>query len=458
MNTRSINEKAKDIPVIGEVDVVVVGGGPAGIGAAIASARNGAKTILIERYGFLGGMATAGLLPVITGTNSKQERIVKGVCQELIDKMVALGGAIDRDELPYPDSSQVTYEPQPFKYVADQMMRDEGVEVFLHTFFCDVLVDDEIIKGVIIESKSGRQLILTKMVIDATGDGDVAAQAGAPYEKGRESDSLMMGVTMCFNLRNVKLNYNLGKRRLKEYGEFNKILYESIEKARKNDDFPWVPEYRTNRKGETVVVGPWLENLVKPDEISVNFTTLFGDATNVKDLTRMEQEGRIYVEQFVRFFRKYVPGFEDCCLAEVATQLGIRETRRITGEYTLTPDDVYQGRSFDDAIAVGGSWSVDIHRSYYGDEHIFEEVSSGPFDIPYRCLLAKKTKNLLTAGRCISVSRVGLGIIRLMAPCFAIGEGAGVAAALAVKEGKFLRDIDIKKVQKLLKEEGAFLR
>ena len=458
MDTRLIKEEPKEIPVIKEVDVAVVGGGPAGIGAAIAAAKNGARTVLIERYGFLGGMATAGLLPVITGTNSKQERIVKGVCQDLIDRMVEIGGAIDRNDLPYPDSSQVTYEPNPFKYVADQMMRETGVEVLLHSFFCDVIMEDEVIKGIIIESKSGRQIILAKAVIDATGDGDVAARAGAPFEQGRESDNLTMGVTMCFNLRNVKLNYNLGKKRLKEYPEFNELLYRCIEEARKNEEFPWVPEYRHAKNGKMVVVGPWLENLVKPDEISVNFTTLFGDAVNVNDLTQMEMDGREYVQTFVKFFQKYVPGFENCVLAEVAPQLGIRESRRITGEYTLTADDVYEGRSFEDAIAVGGSWSVDIHRSYYGDEHIFEEVSGGPFDIPYRCLLAKKTKNLLTAGRCISVSRVGLGIIRLMAPCFAIGEGAGVASALAVKENKALREIDIKKVQKILKDEGAYLR
>jgi len=457
MDASLVKENAKEIPVIKEVDVAVVGGGPAGIGAAIAAAKNGAHTVLIERYGFLGGMATAGLLPVITGTNSKEERIVKGVCQDLIDRMVEIGGAIDRNELPYPDSSQVTYEAQCFKYVADQMMREAGVEVFLHSFFCDVIVEDEIIKGIIIESKSGRQVILAKVVIDATGDGDVAARAGAPYEKGREGDSALMGITMCFNLRNVKLNYNLGKRRLKEYLEFNKILHESIEKARKNNDFPWVPEYRKGKNGETVVVGPWLENLVKPDEISVNFTTLFGDPTEVNDLTRMEMDGREYVHEFVKFFQKYVPGFENCCLAEVAPQLGIRESRRIIGEYILTAEDVYGGKSFEDAIAVGGSWSVDIHRSSYDDEHIFEDLP-GTFDIPYRCLLAQKTKNLLTAGRCISVSRVGLGIIRLMAPCFAIGEGAGVAASLAVKENKLLREIDVKKVQKILREEGAYLR
>ena len=453
-----LQEKSREIQVIKEADVVVVGGGPAGIGAAISAAKNGAHTVLIERYGFLGGMATAGLLPVITGTNSKNGRIVKGVCQDLIDRMVKLGGAIDRAELPYPDSSQVTYESFPFKYVADQMMREAGVEVLLHTFFCDVIMEDEVIQSIIVESKSGRQAIKVKIVIDATGDGDVAARAGAPYEKGREEDSRMMGITMCFNLRNVKLDYNLGKRRLKEYPEFNQILYNSIEEARKNNEFPWTPEYRKGKNGKVMVVGPWLENLVKSDEISVNFTTLFGDPTDVNDLTDMEIDGRVYVQKFVKFFRKYVPGFENCCLTEVATQLGIRESRRILGEYLLTADDVYQGRSFEDAIAVGGGWSVDIHRSSYEDEHIFEDVSDRLFDIPYRCLLAKKTKNLLTSGRCISVSRVGLGIIRLMAPCFAIGEGAGAAAALAVKEDKDLRNINIKELQDTLRKQGAFLQ
>lgn len=457
MERKTITLEKQVIPVARECDVVVLGGGPAGIGAAIASARNGAKTVLVERYGFMGGMATAGLLPVITGTNSKTERIVKGVCQDLIDRMVAIGGAIDRQELPYPDSSQVTYEPNPFKYVADQMMKEAGVDVFLHTFFCDCIVENHEITGVIIESKSGRQAILAKYVIDATGDGDVAARAGAPFVKGRESDGLLMGVTMCFNLRNVNIGVDVGRKRLKEFPEYNEMLYNCIEKARKNGDFPWTPEYREGKDGKPYVVGPWLENLIKPDEISVNFTTLFGDPTVVEDLTRMEMEGREYVQKFIQFFRKYVPGFENCCLTEVAPQLGIRESRRICGEYTLTAEDVHEGSRFDDAIAVGGSWSIDIHRSFYGDEHIFETVQN-TFDIPYRCLLAKNVKNLLTAGRCISVSRVGLGIIRLMAPCFAIGEGAGVAAALATKEGKELRELDVKKIQQTLRDEGAFLR
>lgn len=457
MSSKVLTEKAKDLPVARECDVVVLGGGPAGIGAAIAAARNGAKTVLVERYGFMGGMATAGLLPVITGTNSKTERIVKGVCQDLIDRMVAIGGAIDRQERPYPDSSQVTYEPNPFKYVADQMMREAGVDVFLHTFFCDCIVEGDEIKGVIVESKSGRQVILAKYVIDATGDGDVAARAGASFVKGRESDGLLMGVTMCFNLRNVNIGVDVGRKRLKEFPEYNAMLYQCIEKARANGDFPWTPEYRKDKNGNPYVVGPWLENLIKPDEISVNFTTLFGDPTVVEDLTAMEMDGREYVQEFIKFFRKYVPGFENCCLTEVAPQLGIRESRRVCGEYTLTAEDVYEGARFDDAIAVGGSWSVDIHRSFYGDEHIFEDVTN-TFDIPYRCLLSKDIKNLLTAGRCISVSRVGLGIIRLMAPCFAIGEGAGVAAALAAKEGKTLRQIDIKTVQQMLRDGGAFLR
>jgi hypothetical protein len=442
------------VPVVREVEAIVVGGGPAGIAAAIASARNGAKTILVEQYGYLGGMATAGLVgPFMTsyGIDGK-EPIIEGIFRELVDRMVALGGAIDPAGVDgfsayggyhhYGHEHVTPFDPEALKYVAQEMCLQAGVELKLHRFFLDALLEDKRITGLIVAGKSGLEAFCGEVVIDTTGDADVAARSGAPYEQGRREDGLIQPVSLFFRVGNVDDDAVQAYMDAHPDDEsFRSIVAEARARGEFSHTKNWFTMFRTPR------AGVWWANVSRVHNV---------DATDAEQLTHAEIEGRRQVLYLVDFLRKRLPGFQNCTLIDTGAQIGVRETRRIVGEYVLTADDVFCARRFEDAIARV-SFPIDIHDPK-GGGGFFEGPREGPYyTIPYRCLVPLQVENLLVAGRPISATHEAHGSLRVMPPCFATGQAAGTAAALALETRVSPRQVNVKLLRESLTQQGALV-
>jgi len=411
-----------------EHDVVVAGGGTAGVAAAVAAARNGADTILIERYGFLGGTMTAGLVNPFMTFHAGKEQIIKGIFQEIIDRLKDMDGY---------DEKTKAFDNEVMKIVLDQMIKETGVKLLLHTYIADALVTKgNAIRGVEAYNKSGRQVVLGKVIIDATGDGDVAVMAGAPYEKGREEDGLTQPMTLNFRMGGVDVE------RMPSREKINKLFEEAKAKGEIKIPRENVLYFLTTRKGE----------------IHFNTTRIVKvDGTKADDLTYAEIEGRRQMVELIKFLKEKVSGFENAYLMMSAVQVGVRETRRIIGEYVLTGEDIVKARKFSDVIARG-SYPIDIH-SPTGEGTIIKRLPPGEsYDIPYRCIVPKKVENLLIAGRCISCTHEAQAAIRVIPIVVAIGQAAGTAAALAAKLHVSPRKMDVSLLQETLKKQGAILR
>ena len=446
----------KDGPVVADTDVLVVGGGPAGIAAAVASGRTGAKTVLVERFGFLGGNATAGLVgPFMTSYSQDGEiQLIKGVFEELVERAEALGGAIHprgveggseyAGFITYGHHRVTPFDPEAVKLVAAEMCLEAGVDLRLHTFVVDALVEDGGIAGVLVASKSGLEAIRAKITVDCSADADIAARAGVPFHQGRDSDGLTQPMTLFFRVGNVddaKVIAYVNEKN--EYRPFQSLVMA----ARERGEFPIPREaigvYRTPHPGI------WRVNTTRLHHL---------DGTDVKDLTKAEIEGRRQVMFLMKFFREQCPGFENAMLLDTAAMIGVRETRRIEGEYTLTADDLASGREFDDVIALCG-YPIDIHSPTGSGGTMNKEAfqCANVYQIPYRCLVPTKGDRLLVAGRCVSASHEALGAIRVMPPAFAMGQAAGTAAALAVAEGVEPRNVPVPWLQETMVRQGAYL-
>lgn len=441
-----------------ETDIVIVGGGPAGLNAAIAAGRSGARTLLIEKYGFLGGMSTAALVyPWMTFHTMEGKQVIKGIAQEIVDRLMALDASPGhvRDTCGFVNTI-TPYHPEIYKVLMMDMLQEAGVKILLHSFVDTVETMDDEIKSVTLTGKSGKIEVVGKVFIDTTGDADVAYLSGAPCLKGREEDNLTQPMTSKFRMKGVDL------KRVKEY-----ILEHPEEFYPKTpiDELPDLPltavqgfykhwqeaNLPINRDQVLFFTGP------APDEVLVNMTRVQGlDGTDVEDLTKGEELGRKQVLMVADFMIKNIPGFEHASISEVGAQIGIRETRRIDGQYVLQIEDVIEGANFDDVIARSG-YPIDIHSpSDKGVEAAWIK-GDGAYDIPYRCLLPQKIRNLLTAGRCISTSHEALATTRLTPSCMATGHAAGVAAGIAFGENINPQDVDVLLLQERLKEQGAVL-
>ena len=465
---KMFREKARDIPVLEEVDVVVAGGGLTGVIAAISAARNGAKTLLVESNGFLGGIAALGI-PIQGFHDDSNKQIVGGIPWEFIERLIKEGaspGPFFFDSEECAGGSLIKYDHFKLRNIVSDMVSEAGVTLLLHTMAVAPIQDGNKIRGIVIESKSGRQAILTKAVIDTSGDGDIAAHAGAEFEKGN-AQGFLQPVTVIFRISNVDMREFLGD------------VDKHPEKYLLKDPNPnyWEKYRKGERKGinglkklceEAKVRGDYdmpnplvaIACLPQEGEVIVNMAHVkLVDVTDTKDLTKAEITGNNYVWKTMNFLRKYVKGFKNARVSDVAPFIGIRETRRIIGEYTLNENDMLACKKFGDRIARGAR-GVDIHDptpdSSQSCRSMYMRFPKGYY-IPYRCLVPKKLENILVAGRCISVSYRAFGSTRVMAQCMATGQAAGTAAALSIKENSTVRKINIDKLQDRLRKDKAII-
>ncbi len=403
MPKKFITQKERKIPVVASADVIVIGGGPAGTSAAVSAAREGTQTILIERYGFLGGLATGGLVIMLCGGTSKGNPIVGGLYQEILKELQKRKLAND-EELP-------TISPEGFKLILDEYMAKEGINLFLHSFAVDAILSEkkDAVRYIIIESKEGRFALQGKAFIDASGDADMAKWCQIPFEISPN----LRPITTVYRMGNIDMkkamNFKDSPQYTKKMSEWSEIEFRPA----------WEP---TLNYGEA-----WMDDIFM----------FYFNPLKIKDLTEAEILGRRKVFEMFEHYKMNFPGFENASLIDTAPILGVRETRRIKGQYILTQADVLNQTKFDDSIALGVG-------------------PNGVFAIPYRSLIPKKINNLLFAGRCISVEPNALDYVRVISTCIAIGEAAGIAASLIVKNNCSSTEVNIKKLQSLLQKKGSF--
>lgn len=440
----TLSEPSRETPVWGEYEVVVLGGGPAGIAAAVSSARLGRSTLLIERYGFLGGMGTAAGVTNFCGLHANVygdiRQVVHGVADDLLAGISALNGLNEPHVIGGKIAAQA-YDNAAFKVAADELVLSSGAQLLFHAYLVGVLmVAPNEIQAALIETKSGRYAVLARTFIDCTGDGDLAALAGVPFEKGASAMDMMYPSTM-FRVNGVDAQV-AGDA----YDRFGHLMNEAEKSGRR---FP--------RK--TPIIRPQKN----PSEWRANVTQLSNcdgnpvDGTDAAQLSDAEVQGRRQIVDFFRFLRESAPGFENSYILEIAPQVGVRETRRIIGEYQLTERDVLECASFDDTIGVNG-WMI--------EEHVAGNISFKWQDIPncrgfnhlpYRMLLPQRLDNLLVAGRCASMTHMGQAAARVSGGCFVMGQAAGTAAALAQDNDVRPRDLPVGILQQRLDAAGAYL-
>lgn len=445
--SKMITEPATKIRVYGETEVIVVGGGPAGVAAAVASARNGADTVLIERYGCLGGLATGGLvLLIMPMSDDTGKQHIAGLCQEIIERLDTIGSAVHptREDLGSDDRDLVNYwlsrggrffaqegrvtlnslfDPEMLKGVLNDMAEEAGVKLLLHSWGCRCIIEDDKVRGVVFESKSGRQVILGSIVIDTTGDGDIFASAGAKFDSEMNAELRSSKLALVFRIGNIDFK-SLMKFKQSRQKEYDALMHEL-----------------ENLGGFTMYLRTWREDMVWFNNFLPGL-----DGLNVEDLTWVEVNARKKMLATHDFFKKNVPGFEKSFIMDTASQIGVRASRRLIGEYVVTEQDMKAGKRYEDAIAVvpARQWAPSLRSSLAY--------------IPYRSLLPQRVENLLVAGRCFSADQVANDILSPIQCCVAMGQAAGTAAALAIKRGISPKQVDYKTLQEHLIRQGVPLQ
>jgi FAD-dependent oxidoreductase family protein len=439
-----VSEPARRTRVLGNYEVVVLGGGPAGIAAALAAGRSGRSTLLIERYGFMGGAGTAAGLSTFCGLHAvvhgEHRQVVHGIADDVLDRLRAMDG-LNKPHLTVRD--QITaqaYDISAFKIAADELMAEAKVQVLFHAFGVGAtLASDRRIGTLFVETKSGRFAIHGELFVDGSGDGDLAAWAGVPYEVGDGAGNMLYPSTM-FRINGVDPA---------KAGRAWELIPSLMDEAEKNGrTFPRKkPIVRPQRNPIE-----WRANLTQiknPDGTAVN-------GVDSAQLSYGEIEGRRQCWDVFQFIKEVTPGFENAYIVEIAPQIGIRETRRISGEYQLTEHDILGCRDFADSIGVNG-WPVEAHVK--GDvKFVFTPPGSRGYNqIPYRIIVPQNIDNLFVVGRCASMSHEGQSSARVSGACFVMGQAAGTAADLALRDRVTPRDVDLHELQRRLLAGGAFL-
>lgn len=440
--TTTVHLPAREVPVYGEYEVVVVGGGPAGVMAAAAAAAAGRSTLLIERYGFLGGAGTMGGLSTFCGLHARihgeDARVIRGLTDSLLDRLAGM------DALSAPHMSvdnrimAQAFDISAYKIALDDMLVSAGAELLFHTSVQGVVLGaDRTIDGVVVESKSGAGLVRGRIFIDGSGDADLAAWAGAPFERSEH----LLYPSLMFRINGVHPE---------QAGQAWRTVRQLMEEAEA------AGTHRFPRKK------PIVRPQRNPLEWRSNLTQLSNedgsaiDGTDVRQLTRGELQGRQQVREVFEFIRSVTPGFQDSYIVDIAPQIGIRETRRIVGAYQLTEEDVLGCADFDDAIGVNG-WPVEAHIQGDVEFRFASPDSRGYNQLPYRMLVPGRIDNLLVVGRCASMTQRGQSSGRVTGPCFAMGQAAGTAADLALDSDVTVGAIDTAALQRRLEEEGVYL-
>ncbi|MDO5329064.1 MAG: FAD-dependent oxidoreductase [Coriobacteriia bacterium] len=422
-------EIKKQVNVVGNYDVVVCGGGPAGFIAAIAASRQGAKTAIIEEYGFLGGMATSSFVTPISVFTYKGELVIGGIPWEFMHKLSDMGGARIEEPL-----GNVAFEPEMYKLLCQRYMQEENIDMYMHSYISDVVVDGRCVTYVVFENKNGTEALSAKKFIDCTGDADVAYMAGCDMQDpgdtlqpmssyfilgGCDTDSPMLKEAMCHNKTGENCHCLPVREKLLELdiGEFG---------------------------------GPWFCTTLQPGVVTVNMTRTEGNAIDNRDFTKAECKLREECFRMAKILKDNVDEFKDSYVLNIATHGGIRETRRIVGAHTITAEE-YVGRyEYEDSVSRGAH-PIDIHVAHGANQNI--TFLESPAYVPYRALYSSKFDNLLVAGRCISADKQAFASLRVQASCMGTGQAAGVAATQDVP----VQNVDINKLREDLKEIGANL-
>lgn len=420
-----------EIEVLGEYDALVIGGGPAGIAAALSAARHGLRVMLFESYGFLGGMWTMGMVNPFFDSENKG-----GICAELVD-------LIDSLEMSAQNGPNMwCFDIETMKVVLDRLIRKAGVDVLFHTNFSAPILDGKTIRGVIVENKGGRSAYLGKIVIDCTGDGDVAARCGAPYEVGDEN-GIAQPMTLMFRMSNM--DYIQDYYAFPHYQD-NELIH-MIDRAMEREG---ITDYPFNYRRPCVLRMPGAHTAIcQSTHIREK------SALDPYELTAAEFEGREEVQSLVALLRRFLPQFKNVQLDATGPHIGIRESRRILGEYYLTEDDIQRSAHFEDGICTATFW-IDIHQSSGKDQNHQKGSALTPhYQIPYRSLVPREIDNLLVAGRCISGSFKAHASYRVTGNCVAMGQAAGVAARLCVEDGIAPRALDGSRIVPIMLADGA---
>ena len=447
-----MHEPARQLPVFGEFDVVVVGGGPAGLAASTSAARYGAKVLLVERYGFLGGMGTAGGVTNFAGLygrqNGEMRQVVHGVVDDLLERMAALGGLNAPQDGMQGRIRVQSYDISCLKCAADQMLVAAGVQILFHAWAAAVLMKARRIDALVVETKSGRTAIRSAKFIDCSGDADLAHFAGVPYELGDGRGSGLYPTTM-FRVGHVDATQALAA-----VGEFKAI---NALMAQAQLDKPG--HYQFPREGAI------LRPQKNPTEWRANVTQIGNasgaamDATDAHQLSAGELEGRRQITDYFSFLKHEVPGFANAAVVDIAAQIGVRESRRIQGQYALTGEDILASSRFDDAIGIN-AWPMELHAAGRIDWQFprnWESAQGRVYnDLPWRMLVPTQVDNLLVAGRCASMTHEGQSAARVSGGCFVMGQAAGTAAAMLSAQQLFA-DVDVKALQQTLKCDGVYL-
>lgn len=434
---RSI-EISKQVPIVGNYDVVVCGGGPAGFIAAIAAARSGAKTAVVEQYGFLGGMATMGLVTPLSVFTYNNEKVIGGIPWEFIERLEKMGGCIIEKPL-----GNVAFDPELYKLLCQQMMLEAGVDMYMHSYLSGCQAKDGKISCILFENKNGTEAISADMYIDCTGDGDLAAMAGVPMQTdeckplqplstyfilgGVDTDSPMIIDAMHHNKQGQNCHCIAVREKLL-------AMKEKL----------GIPEFG----------GPWFCTTLRPGEVTVNMTRTAGNAIDNRNFTAAEWRLREDVFKIARIFKENFEEFKNSYVTTVAVHAGIRETRRIKGVHTITAEEYVNAYKYPDSISRGAH-PIDIHVAA-GAEQSVTFLKKAAY-VPYRALIAEDFPNLLVAGRCISADKTSFASLRVQASCMGVGQAAGVAAAQCIKAGVTVQKVDIHNLIEELKKLGAII-